>query len=138
MRRGSMDHGGPAERHRLGGMAAVDITNSVAEWLVVWLEPYGRDYWLKPGERVRVQNTYSGDEAAFELDFWAEAADRAAGIENVNCCVNEGYDTVVVNPDGIPLDCGYQRPDHVDARWQAAFDRIPMTGRKSDQTGEAD
>jgi hypothetical protein len=30
----------------------MDVHNDTAGWLVLWLEPFGEDRWLRPGEAV--------------------------------------------------------------------------------------
>ncbi len=103
-------------------MAVVELTNRAKGWLVVWLEPLGEDRWLGPGDTVRVRSDYHGDELAFSIDHWMRDEDRAAGIENVNVCIENGsVYAEVTDARGAVLPCGYQRPEAVNRARKAAL-----------------
>ena len=55
-------------------VGVLDITNSYAGWLTLWLEPLGEDRWLRPGETFRIRSDYNGDEPDFLVAFWADGA----------------------------------------------------------------
>ncbi|MFS8099789.1 hypothetical protein LFM09_21935 [Lentzea alba] len=100
-------------------MAVIGVFNQSEHWLVIWLEPLGEDYWLRPKEQVRVRNDYEGDEPAFCVGYWTSESDRAEGIENVNVWVEHGNcDAEVIDSDGNPVDCGYQRPATISEQWR--------------------
>ncbi|MCE7005873.1 hypothetical protein LWC34_24025 [Kibdelosporangium philippinense] len=100
-------------------MAAIDVHNESPGWLVLWLEPLGSDYWLRPGERCRVRTDYLGDEPAFAVIYWVGDDDRAAGIENINVIVEQGdCFAEVTDPEGNVVECGRQRPDEIDRKWR--------------------
>ncbi len=71
---------------------------SKADMTTLHLEPWGEDYWLRPGEEVVVVTTrpdiYSLDLHADGIQFWVEKDDEAW----------------VERPSGERLGCGYQRP----------------------------
>jgi hypothetical protein len=99
----------------------MDIRNSGTGWLVMWLEPLGEDRWLRPGEKFRVQDDYDGEEAPFTVDFWADVADRAAGIEHVAVWIEYGdCHAKVTDETGAVIACGHQRPTGVDHEWADA------------------
>ncbi|GAA2847454.1 hypothetical protein Acy02nite_03230 [Actinoplanes cyaneus] len=99
----------------------MDIRNSGTGWLVMWLEPLGEDRWLRPGEKFRVQDDYDGEEAPFTVDFWADVADRAAGIEHVAVWIEYGdCHATVTDETGAVIACGHQRPTGVDHEWADA------------------
>ncbi|GHJ47398.1 hypothetical protein Cs7R123_47400 [Catellatospora sp. TT07R-123] len=101
-------------------MAAIVVTNDFEGWLAVWIEPLGEDRWLRPDERMTIRSDYTGQEPAFTVQYWANACDRAAGIENVTIWINEGncYPEVV-DGEGLVVECGHQRPDVIALRRQA-------------------
>ncbi|MFE6924793.1 hypothetical protein ACFVAV_27470 [Nocardia sp. NPDC057663] len=87
--------------------------------LVVWVEPWGRDYWMNPG-----------DELTFDFDE-ADYAENMIGKDNGHFLVSWLDDGIVVWPasrygstvrdqSGTELDCGHQRPAHVDLAWREA------------------
>jgi hypothetical protein len=50
---------------------------------------------------------------------------RAAGIENLNCWVNEGDAYAEVRDEsGTLIECGHQRPADINERWMAQVDEI--------------
>ncbi|MCP2321499.1 hypothetical protein HDA40_000006 [Hamadaea flava] len=100
-------------------MAAIAVTNDSAGWLVLWIEPYGEDRWLRPRETFVVRTDYSGDEPPFSIQYWVNADDRAAGIENVTVVVDEGFYQGVVDDEGRLVECGHQRPAEIEAKWRA-------------------
>ena len=91
-------------------MAAIAVTNDSAGWLVLWIEPFGEDRWLRPGERFVVRSDYTGNEPAFTVWYWVNADDRVAGIENVTVAIDQGFYQEVVDHDGRVIECGHQRP----------------------------
>ncbi len=107
-------------------MAAITVDNDSEGWLTLWIEPLGEDRWLRPGERFVVRSDYSGDESAFTVQYWANADDRAAGIENVTVWIDEGdVYPEVVDSEGRVIECGHQRPAEVDAQWRTKLTQPP-------------
>ncbi|MEU0399435.1 hypothetical protein ABZ318_04155 [Streptomyces sp. NPDC006197] len=51
---------------RLGNPVPLPIRNDGGELLELWLEPFGQDYWLRPGERVTVTSYGRWDDHPFE------------------------------------------------------------------------
>ncbi|REH42550.1 hypothetical protein BCF44_11044 [Kutzneria buriramensis] len=102
----------------------MDVVNDSIGLLVLFLEPVGEDRWLRPGERFRIRTDYRGDEPAFSVTYWVNDGDRAAGIENVTVWVeNGGVDAEVSDVDGADVDCGHQRPEDIDRKWQANLEK---------------
>ncbi|WP_430788918.1 hypothetical protein [Actinoplanes sp. G11-F43] len=99
-------------------MAVMDVENRSAGRLVLWLEPLGEDFWLNPGESVRILSDYRGEESPFTVVYWADEKDRAAGVENLTVSIDQGdcRNTTVTDRSGTTLDCGHQRPDVGDTR----------------------
>ncbi|MBM7515715.1 hypothetical protein [Nocardioides nitrophenolicus] len=117
-------------------MASIDVYNNSEGWLVLWLEPLGEDRWLRPRERFTVHTAYEGSKTPFEIEFWVSERDRAAGIENVNCWVNEGNAYAEVrDQSGALVECGHQRPADVDARWTAQLEELEKRQRDEPHGG---
>ncbi|MDG6105551.1 hypothetical protein Daura_13610 [Dactylosporangium aurantiacum] len=104
-------------------MATLDVRNDSGGWLVLWLEPWGEDRWLRPGETFHVRSDYDGPAEAFEVERFDNDDDRAAGIENIAVYVNEGA-VEVTDSAGTPLECGHQRPDEVGRKWDATRPKL--------------
>lgn len=88
------------------------LSNRFAEKIVtVWLEPWGRDYWMRPGDVFiiesddRVSCEQANDDPPFEVSW----------LEN-GIMVGVMVDSTVRGRDGIELECGYQRPVDLDGR----------------------
>ncbi|MEU2494626.1 hypothetical protein [Streptomyces sp. NPDC007883] len=75
-------------------------------WL--FIEPYGEDYWLKPGEVFTVTPEVEG------IDVWFSTAVCQEGItvwlyENGDPA-KVVLEYTVTDADGKQLECGHQRP----------------------------
>ena len=69
--------------------------------MALYLEPWGEDYWLRPGEEATVT---TGDE--FKTDVFAiDMHDDGFS------CGLEADQAVVTSPDGTVLKCGHQRAE---------------------------
>ncbi|MFD3704679.1 hypothetical protein ACFWUP_16195 [Nocardia sp. NPDC058658] len=93
-------------------MPALMLSNPFAEKIVtVWLEPWGRDYWMRPGDVFiiesddRVSFEQANDDPPFEVSW----------LEN-GIMVGVMVDSTVRGRDGIELECGHQRPVDLDGR----------------------
>jgi uridine kinase len=96
------------------------VRNGSAGWLCLWLEPLGEDRWLRSGETFRITSDYAGDKADFQVDYWVDDQDRAAGIENVTVWIQYGNPYAeVTDDDGHVVECGHQRPPEVALKWEA-------------------
>lgn len=99
--------GGPVGRSRM------PVKNLGASELCLFIEPYGEDYWLKPGEALTVGPEAEG------IDVWF---DTYASRDCITVWLYEDgdptkvvLDYVVVDADGTRLDCGHQRPPRLAA-----------------------
>ncbi|MFJ8886459.1 hypothetical protein ACIRJR_24025 [Streptomyces sp. NPDC102402] len=119
-------------------MAAIEVHNHSEGWLVMWLEPLGEDRWLRPDETLRVRSEYSGDEPAFSLSVLVDDDDRSAGIENVAVWIEKGdcY-AEVTDRAGNLVECGHQRPEEVNRRWQSALQEAQVRAAERKAGGEA-
>ncbi|GIF41619.1 hypothetical protein Axi01nite_59300 [Actinoplanes xinjiangensis] len=89
----------------------MSVHNGSEELLEVVLEPYGRDYWLQPGESLLVHTAPCDDHGAvwpgtakgnepFEVDYHP-------GLIRVHFNGTHGWVTDLADNE---LDCGHQRP----------------------------
>lgn len=85
-------------------MAAMEVENDSAGWLVVWLEPLGEDPMAARGEVFRIRSDYVGDDVPFRVSPWADEGDRAAGIEHVD--VRSWLGVVMRSSPTKPGGCG--------------------------------
>lgn len=94
-------------------MATMDVENSSGGMLVLWMEPLGVDYWLRPGERFRIHLPCPAGESPFGIVHWSDERDLAAGIANLTVTVEAGdcREVTVTDRAGTLLDCGHQRPE---------------------------
>ena len=81
-------------------------------WLLI-VEPYGRDYWLNPGQTALVTTIGTAGDVAwpgttrpgepFEIDY-------RHGSISVH---TNGVEAHVVDRDGRQIECGHQRPGYL-------------------------
>ncbi|GIF63372.1 hypothetical protein Ais01nite_14070 [Asanoa ishikariensis] len=87
------------------------LQNSGATLLELVIEPWGRDYWLRPGEVFVVSTAASPDDnlypgtthpdEPFEVDYRPQSM-------TVHC---NGLSADVTDSHGNELTCGHQRPE---------------------------
>ncbi|RBO85495.1 hypothetical protein DFR74_11435 [Nocardia puris] len=68
--------------------------------LVVWLEAWGEDYWMRPGDAITIESDATGDER-FEVS-WREDGLVVWPSSPRGCTVRDLA--------GAELECGHQRP----------------------------
>jgi len=81
-------------------MAKLPVRNSRIERLMLFLEPYGEDYWLRPGEECIVTSGPPDPDPAFGLELTDEGV----------TVYFEGPHAEVRAADGAILQVGHQRP----------------------------
>ncbi len=87
-------------------------------------------------ERFTVNTDYEGSKTPFQIDFWMSESDRAAGIENLSCWVNDGDAYAEVRDEsGALIECGHQRPADVDARWTVQLEEFKKRQRDQPRDG---
>ena len=79
--------------------ARLGFTHNGTGLLCLWLEPWGRDYWLSPGETV----TIFGDDPAGWFHLQHQEGDVAIYCEG---SVRDAW----VEREGTRLACGHGRP----------------------------
>ncbi|MGW6728637.1 hypothetical protein ACWF9G_22285 [Nocardia sp. NPDC055029] len=93
-------------------MPRLMVSNPFAEkMLTVWIEPWGRDYWMRPGDVFTVEfagrdnSEQEDDDPPFEVS-WLDG-----GI-----VVGPVAESIVRDGNGLELECGHQRPVDLDGR----------------------
>ncbi|MFF2554856.1 hypothetical protein ACFVUS_27900 [Nocardia sp. NPDC058058] len=91
-------------------MPKLMLSNPFAEkTITVWLEPWGRDYWMRPGDVFIVEFEEGGDSEQdngappFEISWLDNGITVAVLVEST-----------VRDRSGVELDCGHQRPVDLD------------------------
>ncbi|MFF4744018.1 hypothetical protein [Streptomyces sp. NPDC001268] len=97
------------------------VENAGSTPLCLFIEPYGEDFWLEPGEAVTVMPV--GDDISVQFAV-------TVAVELVSVWLYEDADphkvvseSQVLDASGIPLKCGHQRHDR---RIPEAFLRPPV------------
>ncbi|MFD6463950.1 hypothetical protein [Streptomyces roseolus] len=78
------------------------LSNPFAEkTLTVWIEPWGRDYWMRPGDVFAIdsEDRAADDDPPFEVSWLEDGI--VVGVKG---------DSTVRDRGGIELECGHQRP----------------------------
>ena len=93
--------------------ARLRFENCSDELIELVVEPYGRDYWLKPGETALVTTVGAVSDAVwpgttrrdepFEVDY----RHRAITVHT------NGVEAYVVDLDGREIECGHRRPGYL-------------------------
>jgi hypothetical protein len=80
--------------------ARLILRNDAAVLLGVYVEPYPSDYWLQPGERIRLVGTPgSGDVQVVRFE------------KGLTVWFGDDPDPEVHSLDGTRWECGHQRPE---------------------------
>lgn len=105
-------------------MAKTSVGNDTDDLLCLWLEPWGRDYWMRPDEVFAVGTETDPEEAPFNT---------VVHDHGVTVWVNAGFDAEVVDQGGTVLECGHQRPEDFDAdsRWVTKWTKGRTAARPS-------
>ncbi|MFB7831685.1 hypothetical protein [Streptomyces sp. NPDC056056] len=72
----------------------------------MWVEPWGTDYWMRPGERFSVVTELEPEESPFNVVV------HATGI---TVWVNSANSSEVLDQDGVVVPCGHQRPTDLES-----------------------
>ncbi|MEV0131004.1 hypothetical protein AB0H83_21385 [Dactylosporangium sp. NPDC050688] len=102
-------------------MAIMAVRNDSAGWLVLWLEPLGEDFWLRPAETFQNRSPYAGAELECIVNYWVNDDDRAAGIGTVTMWIQnrDPFEVVVTDGRGAVVECGHGRPVEIAEKWAA-------------------
>ncbi|MFJ3842275.1 hypothetical protein ACIPY6_43295 [Streptomyces sp. NPDC090054] len=90
------------------GRSRLPVENGGDESLCLFIEPYGEDYWLKPGEVFTVAPEVEG------IDVWFSTVVWKGGITvwpyEDGDPVKIVMEYTVSDANGTRLECGHQRP----------------------------
>ncbi|MFG3587356.1 hypothetical protein [Streptomyces sp. NPDC047990] len=84
------------------------VENSGTSPLCLFVEPYGEDYWLTPGEVFTVMSAVEGIDVWFSTQVSQDCI--AVWIYEEGDPAKVVLDYQVVDADGTFLDCGHQTP----------------------------
>lgn len=110
-------------------MVKTSVGNETDGLLCVWVEPWGTDHWMRPGEVFTVVTEAEPEGMPFNV---------VVHDQGVTVWVNAGFDAEVMDQDGASVACGHQRPKDFDAdsRWAAGWTKgrvaAPASGPKPD------
>jgi len=91
-------------------MPKTSIRNDTEGMLCLWLEPWGTDHWMRPGERFTVVGI--GDSDPTDEPFEMIIHDQGISV-----WVNAANDAEVFDADGNEAPCAHQRPIETIRRW---------------------
>ncbi|WP_405164596.1 hypothetical protein OG203_05640 [Nocardia sp. NBC_01499] len=89
-------------------MPKIRFTNSDSDKpFVVWLEPWARDYWLRPGDAVTIEYDESDfvEQANLGAEFDVVWHDRGVTVWPAS-----SHEAAVRDQSGTDLEYGHQRP----------------------------
>lgn len=82
-------------------MSKTNVSNETESVLCLWVEPWGTDYWMRPGEELTVVTEAPSEESPFNIVVHGQG---------ITVWVNSGNDAEVFDKGGNLLLCGHQRP----------------------------
>lgn len=108
-------------------MARTSIRNDTQELLCLWLEPWGSDHWMRPGERFTV--VASGVAEPVDEPFETVIHDQGISV-----WVNIANTVEVLDERGREVTCGHQRPMEAIRAWtESARRALDAVADKSPQ-----
>ncbi len=88
-------------------VSKTNVSNETERMLCLWVEPWGTDHWMRPGEEFTVVTEAPNEESPFNVVVHGQG---------ITVWVNSGNDAEVFDKDGKLVPCGHQRPS--DAGFQ--------------------
>ena len=85
-------------------MTRTSVRNSTENLLCMFLEPWGTDHWLRPGEHFTVvaeEGEPEPDEPPFTV---------VVHKDGISVWVNYSENAEIIDDRGNPVECGHQRP----------------------------
>ncbi|WP_234343136.1 hypothetical protein [Streptomyces fulvoviolaceus] len=77
------------------------MSNETCSMPCLWVEPWGTDHWMRPGEKFTVATEAEPEESPFNV---------VVHDQGITVWVNSGNDAEVFDKHGILVLCGHQRP----------------------------
>lgn len=91
-------------------MPRTSVHNETEDLLCLFVEPWGTDHWMRPGERF----TIVASEPAEPVD---EAFETIIHDQGISVHATASNSAEVIDADGNEICCGHQRPAEVHRRW---------------------
>jgi hypothetical protein len=91
-------------------MPRTSVRNDTEGMLCLWLEPWGSDHWMRPGERFTVV-------ASNTAEVVDEAFEAVVHDQGISVWVNAANHAEVFDADGNEACCGHQRPVEAIRQW---------------------
>ncbi len=114
-------------------MPRTSVKNDTENMLCLWLEPWGSDHWMRPGERF----TVVADDSAEPVD---EAFEAVIHDQGISVWVTTANSAEVIDADGNEVECGHQRPIEVFSDWtesaRQAAERVEHSANSSPRLRE--
>ncbi|WP_329536941.1 hypothetical protein OG568_51080 (plasmid) [Streptomyces sp. NBC_01450] len=82
-------------------MSKTSVSNETSSMLCLWVEPWGTDHWMRPGEEFTVVTEMEPEESPFNV---------VVHKQGITVWVNSSNDAEVFDENGISVPCGHQRP----------------------------
>ncbi|SPF07421.1 hypothetical protein SMA5143A_8278 [Streptomyces sp. MA5143a] len=82
-------------------MSQTSVSNETDSMLCLWVEPWGTDHWMRPGEEFSVVTETGPEESPFNVVVHAQG---------ITVWVNSANSSEVFDKKGNPAPCGHQRP----------------------------
>ncbi|MFJ5924749.1 hypothetical protein ACIQF6_19325 [Kitasatospora sp. NPDC092948] len=82
-------------------MPKTSVDNDTENLLCLWLEPWGTDHWMRPGEQFTVVTEGEPEESPFDV---------VVHDQGISVWVNTADAAEVFDRDGNEVLCGHQRP----------------------------
>jgi hypothetical protein len=106
------------------------VRNDTEDMLCLWLEPWGSDHWMRPGERF----TVVAGELIEPVDDPFEVNVHDQGI---SVWVNAANSADVMDADGNEVPCGHQCPLEAIRAWtESARQAVDQAAGRSAQVQE--
>ncbi|WP_369274641.1 hypothetical protein AB5J55_36070 [Streptomyces sp. R11] len=82
-------------------MAKPGVSNETDRMLCLWVEPWGTDHWMRPGEEFTARTQTEPEESPFNV---------VVHSQGITVWVNSANDSKVFDKAGNPAPCGHQHP----------------------------
>lgn len=76
------------------------MSNETSNMVCLWVEPWGTDHWMRPGEEFVVVTEAEPEQSPFNV---------VVHDQGITVWVNAGHDAEVFDKNGGLVPCGHQR-----------------------------
>ena len=96
-------------------MPKTSVDNATTNMLCLWLEPWGTDHWMRPGEEFTVVTEGGPEESAFNVIIHDQG---------ISVLVNHANSAEVFDKNGNEAPCGHQRPIEAIRQFLAGAEKL--------------